>query len=86
MANRVLSELGLPHRGYGLMAITGGKRQYNSAIVIRRMNSAINDAVGMPKGSRGEWSAEQLTTILARLDELGDSVRDTVRSQLDQHK
>jgi hypothetical protein len=38
------------------MAITGGRRQYNSAIVIRRMHAAVNEAVGMPKGSRGEWS------------------------------
>ncbi|MFL0177003.1 MULTISPECIES: DEAD/DEAH box helicase [Mycobacteriaceae] len=86
VANRVLSELGLQHRRYELMAITGGRRQYNSAIVIRRMNSAVNEAVGMPKGSRGEWSAEQLAMILARIDELGDTVRDTVKSQLDQHK
>lgn len=82
VANRVLSELDLPHRGYRLMAISGGKRQHNAAIVIRRLNTAINEAVGMPSGTRGDWSREQLQTILDRIDELGDSVRNTIREQL----
>uniref|UniRef100_UPI003F58073E DEAD/DEAH box helicase n=1 Tax=Mycolicibacterium obuense TaxID=1807 RepID=UPI003F58073E len=82
VANRVLSELDLKHRGYRLMAITGGRRQHNAAIVIRRMNTAINQAVGMPNGTRGDWSREQLHTIFERIDELGDTVRDTLREQL----
>lgn len=72
----------LKHRGYRLMAITGGRRQHNAAIVIRRMNTAINQAVGMPNGTRGDWSREQLHTIFERIDELGDTVRDTLREQL----
>ena len=85
VANRVLSELGLPHRGYRLMAIAGGRRQPNAAIVIRRMNTAINQAVGMPNGTRGDWSRDQLQTIFERVDELGDNVRDTLRDQLNRH-
>ncbi|EUA42007.1 hypothetical protein I549_0482 [Mycobacterium avium subsp. avium 2285 (R)] len=67
------------------MAITGGQRQHNSTIVIRRMNTAINEAVGMPNGTRGEWSRQQLQTIFDRIDEIGDNVRDTLASQLSQH-
>lgn len=85
VASRVLTELGLAHRGYRLMAITGGQRQHNSTIVIRRMNTAINEAVGMPNGTRGEWSRQQLQTIFDRIDEIGDNVRDTLASQLSQH-
>ncbi|ELB94342.1 type III restriction protein res subunit [Rhodococcus wratislaviensis IFP 2016] len=82
VANRILTELKLPHRGHQLMAVTGGKRQHNSTIAIRRLHAAINNAVGMPNGTRGDWSREQLKTIFDRIDEIGDDVRDTLRSQL----
>ena len=84
VANRVLNELRLPHRGHRLMAITGGQRQHNSTVVIRRMHHAINEEVGMPNGTRGEWSREQLQTIFERIDEIGDGVRETLRNQLRQ--
>jgi len=82
VANRVLSELGLPHRGHQLMAVTGGRREPNSTIVIRRLHAAINDAVGMDNNSRSEWTRDQLQTIFARIDSLGDTVRDTLHAQL----
>ncbi|MBJ8344490.1 DEAD/DEAH box helicase [Antrihabitans sp. YC2-6] len=86
VANRVLTELKLPHRGHQLMAVTPGQRQYNSAIVIRRINTAINHVAGEAKASRGQWTLEQMTTIFERLDEIGDSVRDALRDQLSKKK
>lgn len=84
VANRILSELGLPHRGHQLMAVATGQRQHNSAIAIRRLHSAINEAVGMPSGTRGQWSREQLETIFDCIDDIADDVRDTLRTQLNQ--
>ncbi|MGA7135468.1 MAG: hypothetical protein WBZ15_24580 [Mycobacterium sp.] len=84
VANRIVSELDLPHHGHQLMAITGGRRQRNSAIVIRRLHTGINEAVGMDSDTRGEWTRDQLRTIFERIDEIGDTFRDTVRSQLSQ--
>ncbi|TXH20892.1 MAG: helix-turn-helix domain-containing protein [Mycobacterium sp.] len=84
VANRVLSDLGLPHRGHQLMAVVGGRRQHNSAIVIRLLHAAINEAVGMDNNTRREWTREQMTTIFERIDEIADSVRDTLQTQLSQ--
>ncbi|MCT1355403.1 hypothetical protein [Gordonia sp. p3-SID1431] len=84
VANRILADLDLPPRGHQLMAVTGGPRQHNTVIAIRRLAAAINEAVGMPNGTRGEWSGEQLTTIFERIDKIADTVRDTLRSQLSQ--
>lgn len=84
VANRILADLDLPPRGHQLMAVTGGPRQHNTVIAIRRLAAAINEAVGMPNGTRGEWSGEQLTTIFERIDEIADTVRDTLRSHLSQ--
>lgn len=84
VANRVLSDLGLPHRGHQLMAVTGGRRQHNSAIVIRLLHAAINEAVGMDNDTRREWTREQMTTIFERIDEIADTVRDTLQTQLSQ--
>ena len=64
------------------MAVTPGPRRHNSGIAIRRLAAAINEEVGMPNGTRGDWSREQFTTIFDRIDEIGDSVRDDLRSQL----
>ena len=66
------------------MAVTAGPRQHNSVIAIRRLAAAINEEVGMPNGTRGDWSHEQFTTIFERIDEIADTVRDTLRSQLSQ--
>ena len=84
MANRILADLDLPPRGHQLMAVTSGPRQHNTVIAIRRLAAAINEEVGMPTGTRGDWSREQFTTIFDRIDEIGDSVRDTLRTQLSQ--
>lgn len=82
VANRILADLDLPPRGHQLMAVTGGRRQHNSAIVIRLLHAAINEAVGMDNNTRGAWTREQLSTIFERIDDLGDTVRDTLRAQL----
>ena len=79
-----MADLGLPPRGHQLMAVTAGRRQYNTVIAIRRLAAAINEEVGMPHGTRGEWSGEQLTTIFERIDEIADRVRETLRTQLSQ--
>ncbi|WP_214514822.1 DEAD/DEAH box helicase [Rhodococcus sp. WY5] len=84
VANRLLEDLKLPPRGYQLMAVNPGRRQHNSVIAIRRVAAAINAEIGMPNGTRGEWSHEQMTSIFNRLDEIADSVRDSLRIQLDQ--
>jgi DNA repair protein RadD len=81
----VWARLDLPARGHELMAVSPGRRQHNTAIAIRRLNAAINEEVGMPNGTRGEWSREQLTTIFDRIDEIADTVRHTLRTQLAQH-
>lgn len=82
VANRILSDLNLPYRGHQLMAVAPGRRQHNSAIVIRRLNAAINEAAGEPNGTRGQWSREQMKNIFDRIDEIGDNIRDTLRTQL----
>ncbi|MEW5808122.1 MAG: DEAD/DEAH box helicase family protein [Actinomycetota bacterium] len=82
VANRILADLDLPPRGHQLMAVAGGPRQHNTVIAIRRLAAAINEEVGMPNGTRGQWSGAQLTTIFERIDDLGDTVRDTLRTQL----
>ena len=84
VANRVLADLKLPPRGHQLMVVSPGPRQHNSVIAIRRVAAAINQEIGMPNGTRGEWSHEQMTSIFDRLDEIADSVRDSLRIQLDQ--
>lgn len=84
VANRVLSDLGLPHRGHQLMAVTAGRRQHNSAIVIRLLHAAINEAVGMDNNTRRDWTREQMTTIFERIDEIADTIRDTLQTQLSQ--
>lgn len=86
VANRILADLDLPPRGHQLMAVTAGPRQHNSVIAIRRLSAAINEAVGMPNGTRGDWSREQFSTIFDRIDEIADTVGDTLRSQLSQHE
>ena len=40
----------------------------------------------MPNGTRGDWSREQFSTIFDRIDEIADTVGDTLRSQLSQHE
>lgn len=82
VGNRILADLDLPPRGHQLMAVTGGRRQHNSAIVIRLLHAAINEAVGMDNNTRGEWTREQLSTIFERIDDLGDTVRDALRTRL----
>ena len=84
MANRILADLDLPPRGHQLVALTPGPRQHNSVIAIRRLAAAINEDVGMPNGTRGQWSREQLKTIFERNDEIAGTVRDTLRTQLSQ--
>jgi hypothetical protein len=66
------------------MAVTASPRQHNSIIAIRRLAAAINEEVGMPNGTRGEWSGEQFTTIFERIDEIADTVRDALQTQLSQ--
>ena len=85
VANRILADLRLPARGHQLMAVNPGPRQHNTAIAIRRLNAAINEEVGMPNGTRGQWSREQLTTIFERIDEIADTVRATLKTQLAQN-
>jgi len=62
--------------------MNGGRRQHNSAIVMRLLHAAINEAVGMDSNIRAEWTREQLTTIFEPIDDLGDALRDSLRTQL----
>jgi len=82
VANRILSDLDLQPHGHQLMAMNGGRRQHNSAIVMRLLHAAINEAVGMDSNIRAEWTREQLTTIFEPIDDLGDALRDSLRTQL----
>ena len=51
------------------MAVAGGRRQQNSAVVIRLLHAAINEAVGMDNNTRGEWTREQFRSWAHRISE-----------------
>lgn len=82
VANRVLADLKLAHRGYDLMNVEKGGRRHNLQLAIELVSREVNTELGRPSGTRGEWSLEQVERGLANLDAIGDRVRDRVRDKL----
>jgi DNA repair protein RadD len=83
VAARVLTDLGLSRAGRDVAKAVGGAPAANVQAVTRLLNAGINDSVGVPSGSRKQLSADQAEQALARLDELGDAVRDRVRQTME---
>ncbi|HEY4242067.1 MAG TPA: DEAD/DEAH box helicase family protein [Kofleriaceae bacterium] len=82
VANRVLADLKLGHRGYDLMNVEKGGRQHNLQVAIGLLGREVNTELGQPSGTRGEWSLDQVERGLANLDALGDRVRDRLRAKI----
>jgi type I site-specific restriction endonuclease len=87
VANRLLRDLGLPRVGRHLgKAFQEVQRQPNHQALIVLMNIAVNESMGIPEGSRGKASAEQLKRAYERLDAIGDGLLKTIRVRLQRQK
>ena len=82
VANRVLDDLGLSHRGHELLAVVGGRRCANNEVVVRLLNKAVTDVTG----SRASASADSLEEAFGQLDKLADTVRDDLQSKRSQRR
>lgn len=83
VAARVMSDLELGRAGREVSR-TGLVRGSipNVQAVTRLMQKRINSHLGVGSGSRGKLTVEQTESALEALDELGDQVRDKIRSAL----
>ena len=75
---RVLQELGLSRNGREASKAIGGMPLSNQQTVTRMLNKEINDSLGIGSGERKTISAQQAEDALARLDQLGDLIRDQI--------
>ncbi|MEJ1966508.1 MAG: DEAD/DEAH box helicase family protein [Gammaproteobacteria bacterium] len=87
VAARILKDLGLsvggveiPHR---VPEARGSKG--NLVGVIRMMNKAVNERLGIQKKERGEVPRAEMETTLGDLDAIGDEVREALKKALRKH-
>lgn len=80
VVNRVLNDLQLSRNGREVAkALPRGGVVPNLQAVTRLLNGAINDALGIKSGKRGELTADQTQVAYEQLDDIGDQVRDRIK-------
>lgn len=83
VVNRIISDLGFKQGGWDVgKAVTSVGAQDNRAAVTELLNRAINKYVGIASKKRKDMSADQAESALEKLDNIGDQVRDEIRSHL----
>jgi superfamily II DNA or RNA helicase len=82
VANRICEALGEAPTGVRIANLGGAPGQNNLGAVIARMHRAVNDRLGIEKGTRRELSLEQIESALAILDEIGDDVEAELKETL----
>lgn len=82
---RILRDLSLSRAGRDVArALPGvGRGQANLPVVTQMLKRAVNDAIGIPSGSRRKPKAEELEEVFSQLDALGDQVRERIRAALE---
>jgi DNA repair protein RadD len=81
VAARVLRDLGLSPVGRQIgKAVKAVSGRDNRAASIELMHRRVNEYLGIPSGKRGAISADQAEKALVALDEIGDAVREEIRS------
>jgi DNA repair protein RadD len=81
VANRLLSDLGLPRAGRNLGKIlqdVRGKANHEALIIL--MNIEVNEYMAIPEGRRKEAPAEKLQEAYDHLDTIGDGLVQKIRS------
>ncbi len=77
---RILKELRLGPSGYEVgRSIQEGRGSNNRGAVTRLVNLAINEMLGVKRGERNKPRAAEMERVYARLDEIGDQVRETIK-------
>jgi len=83
VAARILQDLNLSRQGWDVFKAVGGPRGANSQAVIRLMHTAVNDSIGITSAARKTITADQAEAAMERLDEIGDGVRDRIKTVLE---
>ncbi|MBX3193858.1 MAG: DEAD/DEAH box helicase family protein [Microbacteriaceae bacterium] len=84
---RVLQDLGLSRAGRDIARVGLGQGGgSNVQAVIRLLNREINEHLGIGSGARGTLTAQQTEQALAELDNLGDAVRDRIRTKIERSR
>lgn len=87
VANRLLTDLGLPRAGRNLGKVSQDVRgKTNSDALIILMNIAVNDYMGIPEGRRKDAPLEKLTDAYDHLDAIGDGLVIRLQPSLPQPK
>jgi DNA repair protein RadD len=83
VANRLLTDLGLPRAGRNLGRISQdvrGKANHEALIIL--MNIAVNAHMDIPEGKRKEAPADKLQDAYNHLDAIGDALVHKLRTAL----
>lgn len=82
-----MSDLGLARAGRDVShaGLVRGSMP-NVQAVTRLLQRQINSQLGVGSGSRGTLTADQTESAMTALDEIGDQVRDIIRTALDGEK
>ena len=80
---RILTDLGVSRAGFDISRAVKGARGNNADALFVLLAQEINDFVGQPKKSRDKWTLDQLETAYSSLDEIGDQLVATLRSQIE---
>ena len=82
-ASRIIQALGSSIQGREIAAAHPELRSVNNfAAVIQLVNRMVNEELERDAGERGEIPLERIEDVLARIDEIGDRVQDTIRQRL----
>lgn len=80
VVSRVLNDLQLSRNGREVAkALPRCGMVANVQAVTRQINGAINEALGIKSGKRGELRADQTQVAYEQLDDIGDQVRDRIK-------
>lgn len=71
---RILTDLGLARAGFDISRTVRHARGNNADALFALLNSEINNFVGEERGSRQNWTIDQLQAAYDALDEIGDEV------------
>jgi superfamily II DNA or RNA helicase len=87
VANRLLSDLGLPRAGRNLGKVSQDVRgRANHEALIILMNIEVNAYMDLPEGKRKEASQAKLKDAFDHLDSIGDTLVNKLRQKLNQPK
>ncbi|MCB9610423.1 MAG: DEAD/DEAH box helicase family protein [Polyangiaceae bacterium] len=85
---RILRDLSLSRAGRDVARALPkiGRGQANLPAVTRMLKRAVNEAIGIPSGSRRKPKSGELERAFTELDAIGDRVRDRIRTALEEKR